>query len=71
MLDEIAKREGGRALAGSLTFSVEAEGWIAEWRFADQGESYAWQRHGVSFDEAFRSGLRGVAQVLSGNGPPE
>ena len=71
MLDEIARSAGGRGLAGSLTFSVEAAGWIVEWRFADQGKIYAWQRRGVSFDEAFRSGLRGVAQVLSGHGPPE
>jgi hypothetical protein len=57
-------------LVGTLRFSDEVHGWIADWRLAAQGRTYRWQVRGVNFDEAFRSALRGAAQILSGNGEP-
>jgi hypothetical protein len=67
-----ARASGGDvALAGSMVFSDEALGWIARWRFERRDQVHAWQVRGVNFDEAFRNGLRGVAQVLSGNGEPD
>jgi hypothetical protein len=57
------------ALAGRLVWSDAALGWIAEWRLATADRMHRWRIRGVSFDDAFRSGLRGAAQVLSGHGP--
>jgi hypothetical protein len=34
------------------------------------GRRYRWQLRGVTFDEAFRRGVGGAAQVLSNNGEP-
>jgi uncharacterized protein len=71
-LDKVAKEAGGdQALAGTLTWSDADRGWIAEWRLAMSGKTYAWRISGVSFDDAFRNALRGAAQVLSGNGQPQ
>ena len=71
-LDEAAKAAGGDlALAGRLTWSDAARGWLAEWRLAAEGKTYRWQIRGVSFDDAFRNGMHGAAQVLSGNGQPK
>jgi hypothetical protein len=33
-------------------------------------QPHRWQVRGVTFDEAFRRGIGGAAQVLSGNGDP-
>ena len=72
VLDAAAKAAGGdRALSGSLIWSDEALGWIAEWRFDFEGKTYRWEIRGVSFNAAFRNALRGAAQVLSRNGAPE
>jgi hypothetical protein len=57
-------------LVGTMRFSDEVQGWIAEWRLATNGRSYKWQVRGVNFDEAFRSALRGAALILSGKGEP-
>jgi len=66
-----AKAAGGDlALVGRLAWSDKAMGWIAEWGLASGGKAYRWQISGVSFDDAFRSAMRGAAQVLSGNGQP-
>jgi hypothetical protein len=71
-LDALAEKVGGdQALAGSLVWSDEALGWIAEWRLASGRKLYRWKVSGVGFDDAFRNALRGAAQVLSGNGAPE
>ena len=70
-LDPLARTiNGDRALAGSMIFSEEDHGWVTEWRLAVYGETLRWRVRGVNFDEAFRNGLRGAAQVLSGHGPP-
>jgi uncharacterized protein len=70
-LEAAAKAAGGELpLLGRLTWSDKALGWIADWRIAAGGKTYRWQIRGVSFDDAFRNGMRGAAQVLSGNGQP-
>jgi uncharacterized protein len=58
------------ALAGTLTWSGEAHGWIADWRMETSGKAFRWQIRGVGFDDAFRNGLRGATQISSGNGQP-
>ncbi|MFC5066936.1 DUF2066 domain-containing protein [Flaviflagellibacter deserti] len=71
-LGATAKTAGGDiALAGSLIFSDELAGWIADWRLSTNGTPYHWGIKGVNFDEAFRTAIRGTAQILSGNGEPD
>lgn len=70
-LDRMAKDNGGGAgLAGTLVWSDKALGWVAHWRLITEGESHQWQISGVGFDDAFRNGMQGALQVLSGNGEP-
>lgn len=55
-LNALAKEAGGDlALAGSIVWSDEDLGWVADWRLAPTGETHRWQVRGVSFDEARRS----------------
>lgn len=71
-LDAAAKAAGGDVvLAGRLVWSDAALGWIAEWQLAGKGRPNRWQLRGVSFDDAFRSAMRGAAQILSGHGSPQ
>ncbi|HEY1721003.1 MAG TPA: DUF2066 domain-containing protein [Magnetospirillaceae bacterium] len=58
------------ALSGSLVWDDKILGWICQWRFAWHNRLYRWRLRGVSFDEAFRSGIGGVALILSGHRPP-
>jgi hypothetical protein len=70
-LDARARTMGGDlALAGSLLWSEEALGWVADWRLDARGASYHWQIRGVGFDDAFRNAMAGAAQILSGHGQP-
>jgi len=57
-------------LVGHLTWSDKELGWITDWQMDFQGGPHRWQMRGVTFDEAFRRGLGGAAQILSGNGDP-
>jgi uncharacterized protein len=72
---KLAAITGGRggevALVGHFTWSDDDLGWITDWQMEVQGRPHRWQIRGVTFDEAFRRGLGGAAQVLSGNGEPE
>jgi len=57
-------------LAGALDWSKELLGWRAAWRLAAGGRDHRWSIAGVNFDAAFRNGVGGAAQILSGNGDP-
>ena len=71
-LAEAAKAAGGDvALSGTLRWSNADLGWVATWHLAHDGRTLDWAVRGVNFDEAFRVGLRGSMQILSGNGAPE
>jgi len=59
------------AVVGTLTWNKGTLGWEASWRLVDQGRAHRWKIKDVNFDDAFRSALRGSAQILSGNGDPE
>jgi len=61
---------GDVLLRGHLTWSDDDLGWITEWQMDFRGAPHRWQFRGVTFDEAFRRGLGGAAQILSGNGEP-
>ncbi|PSJ65733.1 DUF2066 domain-containing protein [Kumtagia ephedrae] len=66
-----ARYDGALALAGSLTWSDEDRGWVADWRLSSGETVFEWQRRGISFDEAFRDAMSGSLQILSGNGQPQ
>ncbi|PDT71416.1 DUF2066 domain-containing protein [Bradyrhizobium sp. C9] len=70
-LSAIVAPQGGEAiLVGQLVWDDKDLGWTTQWRMAWGGKDYKWQFRGVTFDEAFRRGVGGAAQVLSGNGDP-
>ncbi|MGN8544212.1 DUF2066 domain-containing protein [Bradyrhizobium sp. 13971] len=70
-LSSIVAPQGGEAtLLGRLVWDDKDLGWATQWRMAWHGKDYKWQFRGVTFDEAFRRGIGGAAQVLSGNGDP-
>ena len=58
-------------LPGTLTLSQAALGWVVSWHLDWRGRGYDWGVAGVDFDEAFRNGIRGAMQVLSGHGAPQ
>jgi uncharacterized protein len=61
---------GDTVVAGTLSWSDKALGWVADWRLAVGGKTYEWHARGVGYDEAFRNAVGGAAQILSGNGQP-
>ena len=62
---------GDLPLSGTLEWSQGTLGWRATWRLVSGGQDHTWSIRNVSFDDAFRSALRGSAQILSGNGAPK
>jgi uncharacterized protein len=68
---DLAARAGADIpLSGTLEWSDAALGWIVTWTLRDDLKTHRWEAQGVNFDEAFRVGVRGAAQILSGNGDP-
>jgi uncharacterized protein len=64
----VAAEQGGEvALLGRLVWDDRKLGWATQWWMDWRGRTYRWQVRGVTFDEAFRRGIGGAAQVLSGN----
>ena len=70
MSDPQARPPGFVPLVGALVLSEAALGWVADWHLDWQGSGYDWGVRGVNFDAAFRDGVRGAMQVLSGHGAP-
>ena len=70
-LAPVAAEAGGEVvLVGRLVWDDRALGWITQWRMDWGNRTHSWQVRDVTFDEAFRRGIGGAAQVLSGNGDP-
>ncbi|XIA64991.1 DUF2066 domain-containing protein [Bradyrhizobium sp. TZ2] len=70
-LAAVAAEQGGEvALVGHLVWDDRKLGWATQWQMDWRGRMHRWQVRGVTFDEAFRRGIGGAAQVLSGNGDP-
>jgi uncharacterized protein len=70
-LAPLVAAQGAEAiLVGRLAWDDDDLGWVTQWRLDADGRSHRWQMRGVTFDEAFRRGVGGAAQVLSGNGDP-
>lgn len=71
MVASIVTELGGEvALVGQLVWDDRQLGWATQWQIDWYGHAYRWQVRGGTFDEAFRRGIGGAAQVLSGNGDP-
>ena len=67
-LASVAAEQGGEvALLGRLVWDDRKLGWATQWWMDWRGRTYRWQVRGVTFDEAFRRGIGGAAQVLSGS----
>jgi hypothetical protein len=66
----IAGQGADVVLTGHLKWDDADLGWATDWRLDGQGQPYRWQFRGVTFDEAFRRGIGGAAQILSGHGDP-
>jgi hypothetical protein len=70
-LAPVAAAQGGEVvLVGRLVWDDRELGWATQWQMDWRGQTYRWQIRGVTFDEAFRRGIGGAAQILSGNGDP-
>jgi hypothetical protein len=61
---------GEAALYGRLVWDDRELGWTTQWEMDGHGQAYRWQMRGLTFDETFRRGIGGAAQILSGNGQP-
>ena len=62
-----AGQSGEVALAGQLVWDDRKLGWTTQWRMDWRGRTHRWHVRGITFDEAFRRGIGGAAQVLSNN----
>jgi hypothetical protein len=70
-LGAVAVRQGGEvALIGRLVWVDRELGWATQWQMNWQSRTQRWRVRGVTFDEAFRRGIGGAAQILSNNGDP-
>src|SRR5215207_5958793 len=68
-LAPVAAAQGGEVvLVGRLVWNDRELGWATQWQMDWRGRTHRWQVRGVTFDEAFRRGIGGAAQVLSDNG---
>jgi hypothetical protein len=60
----------GAMLIGQLRWNERKLGWDAQWRMDFGGKPHVWRLLAPTYDEAFRRGIGGAAQMLSGNGDP-
>ncbi len=70
LLPFVDGKVGQVPLVGQLDWSKPLLAWKARWRLASGGTERSWGIEGVNFDAAFRNGVGGAAQILSGNGTP-
>lgn len=70
-LTPLATELGGEVvLVGRLVWDDRDLGWATQWQMVWGGRTHRWQLRGLTFDETFRRGIGGAAQILSGNGDP-
>ncbi len=68
-LASLAAGQGGEvALVGHLVWNDQELAWATQWQIDRPDRPHRWRLRSVTFDEAFRRGIGGAAQVLSGNG---
>src|SRR6266404_1416201 len=70
-LGSVAAQQGGEvALIGRLVWVDRELGWATQWQMDWQSRTHRWRVRGVTFDEVFRRGIGGAAQILSNNEGP-
>lgn len=70
-LDHVARtNKGDLVLTGSIVWNSGMLGWKGDWQLLTGETLHRWQIRDVNFDDAFRSAMRGTAQILSGHGDP-
>jgi len=70
-LGSVAAQQGGEVvLIGRLVWVDRELGWATQWQMDWQSRTHRWRVRGVTFDEAFRRGIGGAAQILSDNSDP-
>jgi uncharacterized protein len=57
-------------LVGRLVRPAPARPWNVDWYLTVDRKMHHWRVQGLSFDEAFRKGIEGAEQILSGHGAP-
>lgn len=70
-LTPLATELGGEVvMVGRLVWDDRDLGWATQWQMDWGGQTHRWHMRGLTFDETFRRGIGGAAQILSGNGDP-
>jgi hypothetical protein len=67
----VAGKGSEATLIGQLAWNDRKLDWSAQWRLDFEGKTHRWRLSAPTYDEAFRRGIGGVAQLLSGNGEPK
>ena len=67
----VAGKSSEAMLIGQLAWNDRKLDWSAQWRIYWRGKTHGWQLRAPTYDEAFRRGIGGVAQLMSGNGEPK
>ena len=65
LVEVMAKQGGDVLLIARLVWDDRKLRWNADWQLEGQGKSQHWQLAAVTFDEAFRQGIGGAAQILA------
>ena len=61
-----AVKQGGEVvLVARLVWDEQALHWNAEWQLVSKDRWQQWQSSAVTYDEAFRQGLGGAAQIMA------
>lgn len=67
----LAEAPAGQAMvAGTLSWNVQALGWIGIWHVRTGDQDHDWQIAGVGYDQAFSNMVRGAVLVAAGTGQP-
>jgi uncharacterized protein len=67
----VESKSSDSMLIGQLNWNERKLGWEAQWRMDFGGKLHSWRLLAPTYDEAFRRGIGGAAQMLSGNGEPK
>ncbi len=71
LASSISGKSSEGVLIGQLAWNDKKLDWSARWRMEFNGKPHRWSLSAPTYDEAFRRGIGGAAQMLSGNGEPK
>lgn len=61
---------GQAQVAGTLSWNVQALGWVGSWRMMSGGTEHTWAISGVTFDAALGNMVQGAVMLMAGTGVP-